>query len=207
MSGLEIKDSLYIARMLDSAGLPEPLKRVDEVLSQVFGEYGYRGQYSTETMVGEDGLPYVLDMTARMGNPPAPLQSRLYRNFADIIWHGANGILLNPETEAEFGAQVILKSEWADKDGWQPLDFPDFIRPFIHICNPCYRDGQFYSVPLRHGLKEVASVVGWGDTPEAAYESAVEHAKEVSGCDLKFDESAWESAQKTMKQAEKFGVS
>ena len=120
----------------------------DNALAKVMKSYGYRGFYSTEIRVGKDGVPFLIDPTMRTPNPPGFLYSEMYSNFSEIVWKGANGILVDPKPLGKFGVQLQMKSSWSDSGHWQPIDFDMKFRQQIKIANACKIGDQFYSVPL-----------------------------------------------------------
>ena len=71
-----------------------------------FKEYNYRGFFSSEVRI-TGGKGYPIDLTARAGSPPSRLYQNVMTNLAEVIWYGAGGILIEPEYEAPWGAEVL----------------------------------------------------------------------------------------------------
>jgi hypothetical protein len=144
---------------------------------------------STEIRIGEDDKPYLIDFTARAASPPSEMYQELWENFGQIIWHGSNGELIDPVPIAKYGAQLILKSDWVEKD-YLPVKVPNEISRWIKWKNLCRTNGQDKVIPMFGGMREIGSAVGLGETMKEAATKALDHAKQVKGVELKFDESA-----------------
>lgn len=205
LSGCEIKDVSYAGKFGKYSDLPEPLTRFNRIMAPVFGEYGYRGFLSTEVRIGKDHVPYMIDFCSRSPSPPNELYQEFYTNFADIIWQGANGILVDPKPIAKYGAEVLIHSAWADK-GCQPVDFPDELRRHVKLRNAAKINNQYYAIPQAVGLPEIGAVIGYGDTIDAAFDMCREVAKHVDGYYIKIPLESFEEAQEQIELADKFGL-
>lgn len=207
LAGFEVKDAGFCGSILPHKNLPKPMQEADDKLSQLLGSYGYRGFYSTELRIGKDKIPYLIDPTMRMPNPPGFLYSEMYRNFSEIIWHGANGELVDPDPVAKFGVQLQMKSSWSDTEHWQPVDFKEKDRNFVKIVNGCKINNQFYSVPMPLGISECGSVIGYGDTVKEAVDMATKVADSVGGYSIKMNTKALQDAVDVCHEAkEKYGI-
>jgi len=120
MHGLEVKDKSYLCSMQKLSDIDERVRGVNETLAPVLAKYGHRGAFSTEVRI-KDEEAYFIDPTLRFGSPPSQVMVELFSNFADIVWQGANGILVEPEPAAPFGAQVIIKTDRTPEEweGWE----------------------------------------------------------------------------------------
>jgi hypothetical protein len=205
LAGIEIKNQAYVGAFKAFEDFPEPLVRVSRALEPEFKAAQYRGNYSTEVRVGKDHEPYLIDMTCRLPSPPNELQQEFYVNLAEIVWQGANGTLVEPEPIAKFGAQIRLTSDWALKH-WQPVDFPPELRQRVKLVNATVVNKQWYVIPQDCGMTEIGSVIGWGDTLEAAMDHAREAADEVKGCDLSAQTHALDDAQGEVDKCKEFGL-
>jgi hypothetical protein len=88
-------------------------------------------------------------------------------NLADAIWYGAQGIVIEPEFRAKWGAEVLLISEWADQN-WMHVSFPDEVRDNVKLRNFCCIENEYYVIPQWTGSAEIGAVVALGDTPDQA---------------------------------------
>jgi len=203
MAGIEIKDLCYVARMMDRADIPEPVRKFEEEMSDKFAAYGYRGLYSTENMIGKDRVPHMNDFCARMGSPPGELEQYILTNFADICWYGANGLMTEPEEAAEFGAQAIISSPWAECNDL-PILIPDEFRRQVKLRNAIKDGDKYYCRPQEVPAPEIGSIVAVGDTLEEAVEQIREIAGSIRGHQIEIPLHAFDSAHEEMEKAAKF---
>jgi len=206
LCGIELKDAAYGGVILSNEDLPKPLMAVDEKMSPLLEQFGYRGFYSTECRIGRDQVPYMIDFCARCGNPPGFLQTYLLKNYSEIVWKGANGECVEPKFDHKYGVQLQIKSSWSDQEHWQPISFDPKFRDQIKIVNPCKINGQFYSVPLRFGIAECGSVVGTGNSLKEAIASAKAAADTLEGYMLKVDDNVLDEALKACEEAKQMGI-
>lgn len=206
ISGLEIKDCGFASVFKNYADLPEPLTRFNEAMKPVFEAYGYRGFFSTEIRIGKDMDPYMIDFCARAPSPPNELYQEQYSNLAECMWSGANGVVVDPEPTAIYGAEIMLHSSWADQN-WQKVKFPDEIRDFVKLRNVYKNKDGFYCIPQDCGLPEIGAVIGLGDTMEEAFAHALENAEQVEGYYLESKSSAIDQVREQIKEMEKLNLS
>jgi len=205
LSGFEVKDAAYIGAIRKFSDFPEPLTRWNAKMAPVLAKYGYRGPISTEIRIDEKQVPYAIDLTCRLPSPPNELYQELYANVAEMVWQGANGVMVDPEPLAKYGAEVIGLSQWAVKN-WQPIRFPDKYRRNVKLHNGCRIDGQWYVIPQDYELAEVVSVVGWGETKEAAVKMVADVAGEVKAHTVKFNLDAFKECDEQIAMAKEYGV-
>lgn len=206
LAGIEVKDLGFIGQMVEYAAIPEPLRRWTDRMSRYFAEYGYRGFLSNEIRIGKDQEPYMIDATCRAPCPPSELWQELYTNLAEILWEGAAGNLVDPVPAGKWGVEIILKSQWAEKN-WQPVRYPEEYADRIKLFNCVVVDGVRYVVPQDDDMTEIGAVVGWGDTLEAAMDMAREAGESIEGYGIKFNMGPIEAANEQMEELAKLGVS
>jgi hypothetical protein len=160
--------------------LPDQVRSVNEKLAPALKRYGYRGFISTEVRCTKDGKAYLIDPCCRAGSPPNELYQVMMDNMAEAIWYGAEGIVIEPEFRAKWGAEVLLISEWADQN-WMHVSFPDNIRENVKLRNFCRIEDQYYVIPQWTGSAEIGAVVALGDTPDQAIENCKKIAEQVEG--------------------------
>ena len=150
--GIEVKDCAYVGQMVQWEDIPEPLRRWNEVFAPLFAQYGCRGSISNEIRIGSDHVPYMVDATIRAPCPPSELWQEMFTNLAEILWEGADGVLVEPIPAAKWGVEVILKSSWAEQN-WQPVEYPKEFARQIKLFNSVMVDGRRYVVPQKrqHG--------------------------------------------------------
>lgn len=191
--GIEVKDLGYCGQFKALAELPEPLTRWTTEMAPVLGQYGYRGFLSNELRIGQDLQPYMIDACCRAASPPSELYQEFYRNISEIIWEGADGVLVDPQPAGKFGVEVIMKSEWAESH-WQPVNIDPAIRHLVKLYNPVRVDGKFYVVPQDDGMTEIGAIIGYGDTLQQAMDMVKEAAEGVSGIGIKIPDGSLDDA-------------
>jgi hypothetical protein len=180
ITGIEVKDKGYVGRTTKYKDIPPEVRAVNDALVPNFKGYTYRGFFSSEVRISKDGKGYPIDLTARAGSPPSELYQNMIENLGEIIWYGAEGILVEPEYVAPWGAEVLLHSDWADKN-WAHIHFPDDLRRNIKLRNYTIIEGEHYIVPQLCGMPEVGAVVATGKTAKQAIEEAKRIAALVEG--------------------------
>ena len=205
ISGIEIKDCGFASIFKKYSDIPEVVTRFNERMKPVFAAYNWRGFMSTEVRIGKDMKPYMVDLCARAPSPPNELYQEQYSNLADCIWAGANGIVIEPEATAKYGAEIMLHSSWADS-GWQPISFPEELRDRVKLRNATMIDGVYYAIPQACGLPEVGAVIGLGETLQEAIDDAVANAEQVTGYYLEAKMSAIDSIKEECEKLEELGV-
>ena len=204
--GIEVKDLGYCAEFVEWSKIPEPLRRWNETMAPYFERYGYRGFLSCEIRIGDDLVPYQIDACTRAGSPPSELYQEFYLNLSEIIWEGAGGVLVDPVPAAKFGAQIVLKSTWANGH-LQTIKFPDKYARNIKLFDYVVVDGRRYVLPLEKDVTEIGAVVGWGNTMEDALEMVKEAGESIEGHGIKFNIGPAEKAVEEMKKLAEIGVS
>ena len=167
MTGVEVKDEAYLMKIVRWSELPEQVRTVNEKLSPLLKKYGYRGLISTEVRCTKDGKAYLIDPCCRAGSPPNELYQVNMTNLAEVIWYGSEGILVEPDFKAKWGAEVLLISEWADEN-WMHVSFPEEVRENVKLRNFCMIEDEYYVIPQWTGCAEIGAVVAIGDTPDEA---------------------------------------
>jgi hypothetical protein len=205
ISGIEIKDVGFASIFKRYDELPEVVTRFNERMKPVFAAYNWRGFVSTEVRVGKDMEPYMIDLCARAPSPPNELYQEQYANLADCIWYGANGIVVEPEATAKFGAEIMLHSSWADKS-WQPVSFPEEIRDMVKLRNATKINDTYYAIPQACGLPECGAVIGLGNTMEEALDNAVDNAEQVTGYYLEAKMGAIDNIKEQIKKLDELGL-
>jgi predicted RNase H-like HicB family nuclease len=178
--GVEVKDEAYLGKTVRWQDLPESVRGVNEKLAPALKGYGYRGFISTEVRCTEDGKAYLIDPCCRAGSPPNEVYQLIMANLAEVVWYGAEGIVIEPEYNAKWGAEVLLISEWADQN-WMQISFPEKIRDNVKLRNLCRIEDEYYVIPQWTGCAEIGAIVALGDTPQQAIDEVKRIAELVHG--------------------------
>lgn len=191
--GVEVKDKAYVGRTMRYADLPADVRSVNDKLAPALKGYKYRGFISTENRCNKDGA-FLIDPCARCGSPPNELYQTMIGNLADIIWNGADGILIEPEYTAKWGAELLLTSEWA-MTNWQAVEFPKKFRENVKLRNLAIIDGKYYYVPDKSTCSAIGAIVATGDTPQSAIDACRKIASQVEGHHLEVAGEALDEAR------------
>lgn len=175
--GMEKKDKGYIGTFQKFSGLPDEMKMPNERFGPVLAQFGYRNFFSTEIRITNEGVPYFIDPTCRMGSPPSQVMVEMIGNLADVIWQGANGECIDPEPAATFGVQSLLHLK-GDKSQWGQAAIPASIRQWVK-CGSCSQDGGNLSFAPDKGGDDVGWLVAVGDTIVEAIQNLQKHEKEL----------------------------
>ena len=197
--GHECKDQSYIGTFQKLSDLPEEVRCVNETFGPILGRYGYRSFFSTEVRITKEGESYFIDPTCRAGSPPSQCMTEMIGNYAEIIWHGANGQLVEPEPAAKFAVQAVLELK-GDESNWLTMAVDDELDRWVKASHCMMLDDHLWLAPdpTSHYLNWV---VGIGDR----IEEAIKHLKhnvsllpEGASCDF----SAMAELLKEVEQAE-----
>lgn len=109
-------------------------------------------------------------------------------NFGEIVWLGANGKMVEPEPDAQFGVQAIFK---VDRDDWGIIKIPDELDPWVKVSFSFKLEDKICVPPDPQGVSEIGWLVAIGDTMEDAIESLREKVGEMpEGCHVEFQSLA-----------------
>lgn len=195
--GVEVKDKAYACRTMPYAQLPRDVRAVNDRLRPTLKDYGYRGFISTEVRCDDQGHAYLIDPCTRCGSPPSELYQIMITNLADVIWEGSEGIVVEPEFAKPYGAQILLLSDWADRN-WQQVEFPASIRENVKLRNMTMIDGDYYVIPQWSGMPEIGAVVAMGDSEGEAIAECKRLAEMVEGYSIEKPIEALDEAKKDL---------
>lgn len=204
--GIEVKDCGYVGQMVKWRDIPEPLRRWNEAFAPLFARYGMRGSVSNEIRIGEDHEPFMVDATIRAPCPPSELWQELFTNLSEIIWEGADGVLVEPIPAGRWGVEVVIKSAWAEKN-WQEVAYPPRFANQIKLFNCVVIDDRRYVVPQDDEMTEIGAVIGWGATLDEAFAHAQRAGEAIEGYGIKFSMGAVEQAKEHIEELAAIGVS
>ena len=206
--GYEKKNELYLGSLLADKDLPEEIKVVNQAMSAVLANYGYRNWWATEIRVS-DGIPYFIDPTPRMPGQTGEHQLETLSNFAEVIWQGANGNLIEPEFAWEFAAEATLHHDMESVDAaiaseWKTVKFPPAVMPWIKLYHYCKLDGV-YHFPAE-STDEVGVAIGGGASIQAAIKHLVGTLEKLKGLPIHANVMGFTNLIECIKEAEKQGV-
>jgi hypothetical protein len=149
LHGMEQKDKAYIGTMQKLSELPEEVRKVNEVFGPVLNRFNDGGalKFSTEVRITEDGRSFFIDPTCRFGSPPSQGECLLIKNLGEIIWRGANGELVEPETEDEFVVQAHVTID-GDRSEWTSFKLDDEVGEGLKGGFCCQVNGRLALPPI-----------------------------------------------------------
>ena len=202
--GVEIKDAGWAGGLVPYNTLPKFLKDINTKISSVFMGAGYKCFFANEVRYdGKNG--YFTDATCRQPQPNGDLQAELYKNFSEIIWQVANGIVPEIIPAAKFGVQIIIKSDWATNEP-NAIYYPAKYANRIKIKNLMYKDDIPYFIPGEVEMCEIGSVCGISDTLEGAIADAKKIAGTVEGDGIKCNGDALDQAAGEIAKLAKYNI-
>jgi hypothetical protein len=196
--GVEIKDTAYLGQVVPYRQLPAGVQEVNRRLAGMFNDWTYRGFWSSEIRI-KGGKPYLIDPCCRMASPPGELYQMMITNLADVLWHGAMGDLVEPEFSDTWGAQIVMRSSWTEKE-WAAVDFPASIADNVKLSYLTRIQGRNYFIPQPVEMAEFGSVVATGSSPDDAIKNVTKIAEKVEAYGLKFNFEALEDAKADMEK-------
>lgn len=194
--GVEVKDTAYLGQVVPYHRLPAGAQEVNKRLAGMFADWTYRGFWSSEIRI-KGGKPYLIDPCCRMASPPGELYQMMITNLADVLWHGAMGDLVEPEFMDIWGAQIVMRSSWAEVE-WMPIDIPPSVRDNVKIVYSTKIRDRMYFVPQQIEMAEFGSVVATGSSPDDAIRNVTKIAEKIDAYGLKFNFEALEDAKADM---------
>lgn len=203
--GYEVKDESYVAVTKKSSELPEFITDFHRKMADELAKHQYRQFLSTEIRVGEDKVPTVIDTTTRFASPPSELYSLMALNFAEIIWYGASGVLVEPIFEFEYGVEVFIYSQMAE-DEWMPVRYPKEVAQYVRLRNYCIIDGVYYVIPRYPSYDHIGVIVVGGKSLKECFKKVDEIKEQIQGQKLDIHNGSLDKAMEVIKKGEHIGL-
>lgn len=186
--GMECKDRAYLGAWQKYSDLPEEVRKVSDAFAPVLKEYGYQSFFSTEIRITKARESFFIDPTCRAGSPPHQVMTEMIGNYAEVIWGGANGEMVEPYPAANFGAQamVYLKRELKE---WGAMRVTDELDRWFKPTG-CVRlkDHLWFPPDPSSPQGEVGWLTGIGDLPDEPIRHLQHNIKllpDGTSCDVK----------------------
>ena len=157
LHGMEAKDKAYLCAWQKYSDLPEEVRCVSEAFAPILARFDYRSFFSAEVRITKAGESFFIDPTCRAGSPPFQVMTELIGNYAEVIWQGAHGILVEPEPTAKFGVQALLSPK-PDPNEWESLKVDDELERWVK-CGNCVKEGDHLWFPPEP--EPTSCGVGW----------------------------------------------
>lgn len=203
--GMEAKDKAFLGTFQRFDDLPEEVRCVNDEFGPILAGYGYRSFFSTEVRITEDGKTYFIDPTCRAGSPPSQVMTEMIGNYADIMWRGAQGELVDPEPAYKFGVQGLVCVK-GDRHAWSTIEIPTELDQWLKCGFCCQIDDRLCFPPDREATGgDVGWLVGVGQTAKEAIEH-LKHNAEMLPCGVTCEYTAIADLLKEVEQAEESGM-
>lgn len=200
--GYEKKNELYLGAMTEYDDLPEEVRLVNEKMSEVMREYGYRNFFATEIR-NLDGVPYFIDPTMRMPGQTGEQLLETMENLSDVIWNGAQGDLIVPKWNAKFAGSATLNYK-GDLEDVKVIRVPEDAKQWVKLCR--YRQkGDEYFFPVNH-REDVGVVIGMADSIEETIAAVRANYEAIGDDSLSVKLEGFMDLLADIHQAEKEGI-
>ena len=204
LCGFERKGVGIIERRYDLASeLPAALREINDGLAVEFKNAKTKFFFSAEFIMDKDRVPYLIDPTIRLAAPgTSAIQSEMITNYSQVVYGLATGKKVDPIMKWKYGVAIAGNSDKAEKR-WLNVSFPRSMRDFIKFRMAVKKGGGYYAVP---GFTSICTVLGFGNTIDAAITEATERSKEVQASGLKFDTDGILRIKEDIAEAKKLGI-
>jgi hypothetical protein len=173
LHAMECKDKALIGTMQNMDDLPEEVRCVNEAFGPILDRLTNGGalKFSTEVRITAEGESYFIDPTCRFGSPPSQGECLLIKNLPEIIYRGAMGDLVEPETEDDFVVQATVTLD-GDRTEWTALKLDEELDEHIKGGFCCRVDGKLCLAPItEYHSSEVGYLCATGQTMKRAIEA------------------------------------
>jgi len=204
LHGVEYKDRSYLGAVTDLFDMPRQVREVMTAFGPVLAKENFRNQFSGEIRVkGKDS--YFIDPTCRFGLPSTPSQLELWKNWSEIVWHGANGELVEPIPLGKYSAEAILTLS-GDHSEWRMADVPKELKQWMKLADYCEHDGLVcFPSSETPGTDDVGWLVAVGDSPQEVIKKLGKQADDLpDGLEANVEHLAY--VIKEIQVAEKQGI-
>ena len=202
--GYEKKNELYLAALVEYKNVPDEIKEINEAMAHLLKKHSYRNFWATEIRV-KGNKNYFIDPTPRMPGMSGEQFMMMCDNIPEVIWKGANGILVEPQFNAKvIAAATIYCTDYIDDKHWMVLDIPEKLRPFVKLWHYCFHNGKFHWPPKDNN--ELGLVLGAGNSIEEAIEHLKKNIELLKGEPVEFKLHGFKEIIKDIVEAEKHGI-
>lgn len=201
--GNEQKDEGYVGVVKPWADMPAELVNIYEKLSPSLKKFQFRNFFASEVRVGK-GEAYMTDPCCRAGSPIMELELNMISNLAEILWEGAVGVLINPVYVGKYGYEVLVYSEWVDKNPLR-LDVPEKYREQVKVRYATQFPDGLWIMPQNAGPL-FGAIVAHGNSLEDCFAEAQEIAGQIKGIQVDSFTGSMEGLKKNLESLEASGI-
>ena len=201
--GMEEKGECYIGVRKRMADMPAGLTSIYSSLSDILRQYQYRNFLSLESRIKRSQF-WLCDPCCRGGSPPLELQLEWIKNLPDILWYGAEGVIVEPQMPGKYGVELIIHSDWVC-DNPLMLEFPKNLRDKIKLRYNSEFDGQTWIMSQKAGPR-IAAVVEYGDDIDNLIEKCKHYSSQIKGFKVESFTRSFPIALDKIKQLKSWGI-
>lgn len=176
LHGTEAKDKAYFSTVTKRTDMPQQIQDVLDAFGPVLKPYRSRQQWSMEVRRVSDNEAYFIDPTLRGGLPSTSSQLLNMTNFAEVIYAGAHGVMIQPDYDKMYTAEVILTTK-SDRTSWSACEVPKELEGHMMLGNCCEIDGRICFPHDDSNGDSIGWLVANGDTPAETLDNIKELVK------------------------------
>lgn len=162
LHGIESKDEAYFSAVTKKTGMPDELVHIMDAFTPILAQNRFACQWSMEVRVTDDAA-YFIDATTR-GGLPSTASFLNAKNISEVIWHGADGHLVEIDYGYKFSAECMVKIK-GEADSWASMIVPPELQPWLNVCDCSLLDGLVWFPADGPPVEEVGWLLAVGDTP------------------------------------------
>ncbi len=204
--GIEVKDLGYLGHVKPMSDISNLITDSMYKIQPFLKKKKYRQTISSEVRITKDKKDYVIDWTNRFPSPPGEIYQEIWENYSEIIWFGADGVLVEPVYASKYAVEGIIQSSWAAGDGEQAIYFPEEIRRWVKIKNLYKANGTYYFLPVGGGYAEIGGVVALGDSVDECVEKLKKYSEQIEGYKINIPVGSIDKAMEEIKKGEALGI-
>jgi hypothetical protein len=126
-------------------------------------------------------------------------------NLPDVFWYGAEGELIEPDIPDKYGVELIIHSDWANKN-WLQVEYPKELRDKIKFRNYSEFEDKSYIIPQEAGPR-IAAIVESGNDLNKIIEQVKEDAKQLKGIQIENFSRSFDIALEKIKTLKSWEIS
>jgi hypothetical protein len=205
ITGYEIKDVAYCAHVKKHSELSPLQTDFTDKIAETLKKYKYRNFIHTEGRTGKEKLAKIIDVTCRFGLPPTELLIEMISNISEIMYMGADGVMVQPKWEARYGIEIMIDSSWSENK-WQAVQVPKSISRFVKFRNYTIIDGTYYIIPKYENFDNVGAVVAMGNSMKECFDKVKEYSDKIKGHKIDIECGSIDKLNEVISKGQKLGI-
>jgi hypothetical protein len=202
--GLELKRKAFLMKILPYDELPQIIKTINEKFSSYLKKCQARGFMSTEVRMKTKTLGYYIDACMRSPSPPCEIYPNMIENIAEIMWYGAEGIMIEPKYAGKYAGQVNIYSDNLENGDPTTIEFPNDIKDNVKVMFACKIDNKITCIPQGSRFAKLGAIVAIGNTLNEVTEKLDKYSKKIKGFEIEINTT--DQVLEEAKKLEKIGI-